>query len=105
MGAQLNTLLLDDNNIGAVGAQHLSDGLSHCPQLRELGLSRNPIGIGFVPIARSIRKALVVLNASNAALTDVGAVAAGQALPGWPQMTALRLQGNKDISIYGAEIV
>lgn len=103
---QLTTLLLDGNKIGAVGAQALGDGLRHCEFLRELSVAQNPIGIGLVHLCKTIRAGLVVLNASQASITDVGAIATGQAISArWSKMSALRLSGNKDISVRAAEVV
>jgi Ran GTPase-activating protein (RanGAP) involved in mRNA processing and transport len=103
--AQLTTLLLDGNRIGAVGAQALGDGIRHCELLRELSVAQNPIGIGLVHLCKAIRDALVVLNVSQADISDVGAVAAGQALSSWSKMSALRMSGNKEISLQAAEVV
>jgi len=83
----------------------LGEGLKCCDALRELSVSQNPIGIGLVHLCKTIRQALVVLNASMAEITDVGAVAVGQALPNWPKMGALKLTGNKEIGLNSAEVV
>jgi len=103
--SQLTTLLLDGNKIGPVGAQALGDGISHCDKLRELSVAQNPIGIGFIHLCKKLQESLVVLNASQASLTDVCAVAVGQAMPGWPRLSALRITGNKEIGMHAAEVV
>jgi len=103
--SKLHTLLLDNNGITATGAQALSNVLGTCEQLRELNVSENPIGMGFLHIARALGQALVVLDASNAEVNDAGALAAGQSIPRWTAIRTLRLNNNKDISGYGAEAV
>merc|ERR1712139_205060 len=49
-GTKLQTLLLDDNGIGARGAAALGASLTKCPELRELSMAKNPLGPGFAAL-------------------------------------------------------
>merc|ERR1719207_502875 len=91
-GSKLETLLLDDNGIGGEGAQELTRGLAACPALRELGISKNPIGsLAFGGMIQSLSQSLWVLDASKTNLEDEGAEAVAAQMPTWSSIRVLRL--------------
>jgi len=104
-GSNLLTLLLDENGITPAGATALGVGLAACTRLRELGVSRNPIGIGFAKLLSGLGEDLVVLDASEADIDDSGAFAAAACFPRWPALRSLRLRGNKHVGPLGVEAV
>jgi hypothetical protein len=104
-GSKLETLLLDDNGIGGEGAEELTNGLAACPSLRELGISKNPIGsLAFGGLITSLPSSLWVLDASKTNLDDEGAEALAAQMSSWSCLRVLRLAGNK-IQSKGAEAI
>mmetsp|Transcript_105456 Transcript_105456/g.339590 ORF Transcript_105456/g.339590 Transcript_105456/m.339590 type:complete len:1368 (+) Transcript_105456:119-4222(+) len=105
VGVNLQTLLLDENDISAAGAKALGAGLKWCGKLRELGVSKNPLGKGFAHLLSGLGPGLVMLDASEADIDDAGAAAAASKLRSWPSLRTLRLFGNLLIGPLGCEAV
>jgi len=103
VGAKLHTLLLDENRIGAAGATALGAALKSCEQLRELGVARNPLGLGFAALVSGLGSALVIFDASDASLDDKGVVVAATCMPKWPSLKSFRLGGNAGLGRRGLE--
>mmetsp|Transcript_48249 Transcript_48249/g.87005 ORF Transcript_48249/g.87005 Transcript_48249/m.87005 type:complete len:1361 (-) Transcript_48249:172-4254(-) len=104
-GLKLQTLLLDDNDIGAAGATALGAALGSSPHLREVGLSKNPIGKGFPALAAGLGASLVIFDISEASLDDIGAGACAACMPRWPDLRVLKLAGNSSVGLFGVEAV
>ncbi|CAE7277725.1 unnamed protein product [Symbiodinium sp. CCMP2592] len=104
-GRKLQTIILDDNDIGAAGATALGAGLQNCPELRELSLPKNPLGKGFSSLLSGLGETLKVLDASEASLDDAAAQAIAAAVPRFPLLRSLRLAGNVALSLLGVEAV
>lgn len=104
-GANLLTLMLDENGISSAGAKALSVGLETCYKLRELGVSKNPIGAGFASLLSGLGSSLVILDASEAAVDDAGARAAAVAIERMSALRCLRLFGNALIGPLGCEAI
>jgi len=103
VGANLQTLLLDENEISAAGATALGVGLKACKKLRELGISKNPLGEGFSKLVAGLSNTLVLLDATDTALTNAGAAGVAAALKRFPLLRALKLGGNQGIRLLGIE--
>eukprot|EP00930_Biecheleria_cincta_P032872 TRINITY_DN22779_c0_g1_i1.p1 TRINITY_DN22779_c0_g1~~TRINITY_DN22779_c0_g1_i1.p1 ORF type:complete len:1440 (+),score=236.14 TRINITY_DN22779_c0_g1_i1:25-4320(+) len=104
-GHKLQTLLLDDNDIGAAGATSLGTALGSCPVLRELGLSKNPVGKGFSALCAGIGATVVILDVSEASLDDMSGAIAAASIIRWPILRSLRLEGNPNIGLMGVEAI
>lgn len=105
VGRNLQTLLLDENCISAAGARALGAGLKWCGKLRELGVSKNPIGKGFAHLLSGISPGLVILDASETEVDDAGAAAVAAKLRQWPLLRSLKLFHNSLIGPMGCEAI
>jgi len=104
-GLKLQTLLLDDNDIGAAGATALGAALGSSPQLREVGLSKNPIGKGFPALASGLGAKLAIFDISETSIDDIGAGACAACMPRWPDLRILKMAGNSSVGLFGVEAV
>jgi len=93
-GEKLQSIILDENDIGAAGAKALGVGLQSCPFLRELSLPKNPLGKGFTSLLSGLGPNLKVLDAAEANLDDEAALATSKTITRWPFLRSLRLAGN-----------
>jgi len=101
-GEKLQTIILDENDIGAAGAKALGAGLQNCPFLQELSLPKNPLGKGFTSLLEGLGPSLKVFDAAEAQLDDEAAVATAKTITRWPRLRSLRLAGNV-MSLLGIE--
>eukprot|EP00931_Biecheleriopsis_adriatica_P047984 TRINITY_DN27701_c0_g1_i1.p1 TRINITY_DN27701_c0_g1~~TRINITY_DN27701_c0_g1_i1.p1 ORF type:complete len:1436 (+),score=281.57 TRINITY_DN27701_c0_g1_i1:31-4338(+) len=102
-GQKLQLLNLDDNDIGASGATALGAGLACCPLIRDVSISKNPLGKGFTALLSGLGSNLVTLDASDASCDDLGAAALAASLPRWPLLRILKMAGNMAIGLIGVE--
>eukprot|EP00913_Durusdinium_trenchii_P006599 g6198.t1 len=79
-GEKLQTIILDENDIGAAGAKALGAGLKAVPFLKD---------------PQRISPALKVFDAAEANLDDEAALATAKTITRWPMLRSLRLAGNE----------
>lgn len=103
VGGILQTLLLDENDITDSGVRDLAAGLKKCPQLTELSVARNPLGMGFVALVAALPRSIGVLDASETGLDDGALLAAVDVVPRWQSLRTLRLAGNPEVTNVGME--
>lgn len=104
-GMLLQTLLLDDNHITALGAEALGDSLGRCPVLQELAVARNPIGSGLSALIGQTSITLTTLDATDAELDDAGAAAVGLGILRWSGIRCIRLGRNPQVTELGVEAI
>eukprot|EP00929_Paragymnodinium_shiwhaense_P024152 TRINITY_DN14961_c0_g3_i2.p1 TRINITY_DN14961_c0_g3~~TRINITY_DN14961_c0_g3_i2.p1 ORF type:complete len:1263 (+),score=261.12 TRINITY_DN14961_c0_g3_i2:106-3894(+) len=105
-GVQLHTVLLDENEIGPLGATALGAALRNCKFMREVNLSRNPIeSAGFRNLVGGLGSGMSVLDVSHGALSDPACKGVAACLRRWPKCCSLKLGGNPGITSKGAEVL